>query len=220
MGKGGDLDVSGAIGFAGHPAHCTGGLQIQACGHGRSDPRQRNEGVWVLVKSAQIPIDIRQRFGNRLVFCQRSLNSDEVSRQSWVNIKRSRLGDGVGRSLNPHRRGSTGSLGGEYHLRTQRLVGRFGGAGADKDGCFAGRLDQALNHLRGEPTITSVRAEPKRLALVVGNLVQDGLGGDTNTVTLFDGTGSYGLPPADKSEVARGIVEHIVRLLEGTNEPH
>jgi phosphopantothenoylcysteine decarboxylase/phosphopantothenate--cysteine ligase len=60
----------------------------------------------------------------------------------------------------------------------------------------------------------------KKLALVVGNLVQDGLGGDTNSVTLFDETGSYGLPPADKSEVARGIVKHIVRLLEGTNEQH
>lgn len=55
---------------------------------------------------------------------------------------------------------------------------------------------------------------------MVGNLVQDGLGGDTNSVTLFDETGSYGLPPADKSEVARGIVKHIVRLLEGTNEQH
>jgi phosphopantothenoylcysteine decarboxylase/phosphopantothenate--cysteine ligase len=60
----------------------------------------------------------------------------------------------------------------------------------------------------------------KKLALVVGNLVQDGLGGDTNAVTLFDETGSHGLPPADKSEVARGIVKHIVRLLEGTNEQH
>jgi phosphopantothenoylcysteine decarboxylase/phosphopantothenate--cysteine ligase len=60
----------------------------------------------------------------------------------------------------------------------------------------------------------------KRLALVVGNLVQDGLGGDTNAVTLFDGRGSYGLPPADKLEVARGIVAHIVRLMEGTNGQH
>ncbi len=60
----------------------------------------------------------------------------------------------------------------------------------------------------------------KKLALVVGNLVQDGLGGDTNVVTLFDGTGSYALPPAEKSEVARGIVEHIVRLMEGSNGQH
>jgi phosphopantothenoylcysteine decarboxylase/phosphopantothenate--cysteine ligase len=30
----------------------------------------------------------------------------------------------------------------------------------------------------------------KKLALVVGNLVQDGLGGDSNAVTLFDATGA------------------------------
>ncbi|MCX7146164.1 MAG: phosphopantothenate synthase, partial [Sulfuritalea sp.] len=44
----------------------------------------------------------------------------------------------------------------------------------------------------------------KKLALVVGNLVQDGLGGDTNAVTLFDAYGAHVLPTADKSEVARG----------------
>jgi phosphopantothenoylcysteine decarboxylase/phosphopantothenate--cysteine ligase len=69
-------------------------------------------------------------------------------------------------------------------------------------------------------TYAEAKRIAKKLALVVGNLVQDGLGGDTNTVTLFDETGSYGLPPADKSEVARGIVEHIVRLMEGTNGQH
>ncbi len=61
-------------------------------------------------------------------------------------------------------------------------------------------------------------AEGKRLAknlkLVVGNLVQDGLGGDNNTVTLFDVHGAHPLPPADKQEVARGIVAHIAALLE------
>ncbi|TRZ93272.1 MAG: bifunctional phosphopantothenoylcysteine decarboxylase/phosphopantothenate--cysteine ligase CoaBC [Rhodocyclaceae bacterium] len=54
----------------------------------------------------------------------------------------------------------------------------------------------------------------KKLALVVGNLVQDGLGGDTNAVTLFDEAGAHVLPPADKPEVARGIVAHIARLME------
>jgi len=54
----------------------------------------------------------------------------------------------------------------------------------------------------------------KKLALVVGNLVQDGLGGDTNAVTLFDAAGANVLPPGDKSEVARGIVAHIARLME------
>lgn len=57
----------------------------------------------------------------------------------------------------------------------------------------------------------------KKLALVVGNLVQDGLGGDGNAVTLFDAGGAHVLPPADKSAVARSIVTHIVRLME---KPH
>ncbi len=57
----------------------------------------------------------------------------------------------------------------------------------------------------------------KKLALVVGNLIQDGLGGDSNAVTLFDAAGAHVLSPADKSEVARGIVTHIVRLME---KPH
>ncbi|HQR03681.1 MAG: bifunctional phosphopantothenoylcysteine decarboxylase/phosphopantothenate--cysteine ligase CoaBC [Proteobacteria bacterium] len=53
----------------------------------------------------------------------------------------------------------------------------------------------------------------KNLALVVGNLVQDGLGGDTNAVTLFDATGAHPLPPADKAEVARAIVAYLAGLL-------
>ena len=61
-------------------------------------------------------------------------------------------------------------------------------------------------------------AEGKRLAkklpLVVGNLVQDGLGGDSNAVILFDAAGQHKLTPASKAEVARGIVAHIATLLE------
>lgn len=57
----------------------------------------------------------------------------------------------------------------------------------------------------------------KKLALVVGNLVQDGLGGDANAVTLFDAAGAHVLPPAGKPAVARGIVAHIAALME---EPH
>lgn len=60
----------------------------------------------------------------------------------------------------------------------------------------------------------------KKLALVVGNLVQDGLGGDSNAVTLFDAAGAHALPPADKVEVARGIVAHIVRLMEKLHGKH
>lgn len=57
------------------------------------------------------------------------------------------------------------------------------------------------------------KRKAKKLPLVVGNLVQDGLGGDSNAVTLFDDFGSYRLPVADKLSVARGIVSHMARLV-------
>ena len=53
----------------------------------------------------------------------------------------------------------------------------------------------------------------KKLGLVVGNLVADGLGGDTNRVTLFDAAGAHPLAAADKLSVARGIVGHLSQLL-------
>lgn len=55
----------------------------------------------------------------------------------------------------------------------------------------------------------------KKLALVVGNLVQDGLGGDSNTVILLDDRGRHPLGPAPKIEIARGIVAHIGQMLAG-----
>ncbi len=53
----------------------------------------------------------------------------------------------------------------------------------------------------------------KKLPLVVGNLVQDGLGGETNAVTLFDEAGRHVLPPGDKLAVARDIVKHIAGMI-------
>lgn len=65
------------------------------------------------------------------------------------------------------------------------------------------RLDEyAVNKLRS-----------KRLKLVVGNLVQDGMGGDTNQVVLFDDAGAHPLPRASKTEVAAGIVAHLAQML-------
>jgi phosphopantothenoylcysteine decarboxylase / phosphopantothenate---cysteine ligase len=58
------------------------------------------------------------------------------------------------------------------------------------------------------------KRKAKKLPLVVGNLVQDGLGGDTNQVTLFDADGAHPLPAGDKLAVARGIVSHIARLMK------
>jgi len=54
----------------------------------------------------------------------------------------------------------------------------------------------------------------KKLPLVVGNLVADGLGGDTNNVTLFDDKGAHPLPPGDKLAVARDIVAHIAGMID------
>lgn len=53
----------------------------------------------------------------------------------------------------------------------------------------------------------------KRLPLLVGNLVQDGMGGDDNLVVLYDDAGRHPLPRAAKAEVARRIVEHLAEML-------
>ncbi|GAA5160759.1 bifunctional phosphopantothenoylcysteine decarboxylase/phosphopantothenate--cysteine ligase CoaBC [Viridibacterium curvum] len=53
----------------------------------------------------------------------------------------------------------------------------------------------------------------KRLKMVVGNLVQDGMGGINNQVVIYDAKGRYPLPRASKEEVATGIVAHLASLL-------
>ena len=53
----------------------------------------------------------------------------------------------------------------------------------------------------------------KRVPLLVGNLVSDGMGGDDNTVILYDDAGRHPLPRAPKTEVARRIVEHLADCL-------
>ncbi|WP_126444393.1 bifunctional phosphopantothenoylcysteine decarboxylase/phosphopantothenate--cysteine ligase CoaBC [Sulfuricystis multivorans] len=53
----------------------------------------------------------------------------------------------------------------------------------------------------------------KKLPLIVGNLVQDGLGGETNQITLFDAAGSHPLPAGDKLTLARAIVRHIAEMI-------
>ncbi|NLF53442.1 MAG: bifunctional phosphopantothenoylcysteine decarboxylase/phosphopantothenate--cysteine ligase CoaBC [Thauera phenolivorans] len=53
----------------------------------------------------------------------------------------------------------------------------------------------------------------KKLPLLVGNLVSDGMGGDENSVVLFDDEGRHPLPRAGKAVVARGIVNHLAAML-------
>jgi len=56
------------------------------------------------------------------------------------------------------------------------------------------------------------KRKAKKLPLVVGNLVQDGMGGDANIVTLFDTAGAHPLPAGDKLTLARAIVRHIAEM--------
>lgn len=55
----------------------------------------------------------------------------------------------------------------------------------------------------------------KKVDLVVGNLVQEAMGSDSNAVVLFDEQGRHPLGPAPKIEIARGIVAHIGQMLVG-----
>ena len=61
-------------------------------------------------------------------------------------------------------------------------------------------------------------AQRKRVAkgipLIVGNLIQDGFGGNDNTLTLFDDEGQWPLAPASKIELARQLIARIAILLE------
>jgi phosphopantothenoylcysteine decarboxylase/phosphopantothenate--cysteine ligase len=52
----------------------------------------------------------------------------------------------------------------------------------------------------------------KNIPLLIGNLIHEGFGGETNRVVLFDDDGVHPLPPAAKSVLARQLVEHIAKL--------
>jgi phosphopantothenoylcysteine decarboxylase/phosphopantothenate--cysteine ligase len=71
---------------------------------------------------------------------------------------------------------------------------------------FAAESQKLLEH-------ADTKRRAKRLPLLVGNLVQDGFGGDDNTVILFDDHGTHPLPPAGKLELARQLVARIAALL-------
>ncbi len=53
----------------------------------------------------------------------------------------------------------------------------------------------------------------KGIPLIVGNLIQDGFGGDDNRLILFDDDGQHPLAPASKIVLARQLVAHIAGLL-------
>jgi phosphopantothenoylcysteine decarboxylase/phosphopantothenate--cysteine ligase len=59
----------------------------------------------------------------------------------------------------------------------------------------------------------------KNISLIVGNLIQDGFGGDGNTVVLFGDDGRQALQPAPKLALARQLIARIATLLE-KEKPH
>lgn len=68
-------------------------------------------------------------------------------------------------------------------------------------------------------TYAEGKRRAKRLQMVVGNLVQDGLGTDDNTVVLFDEEGAHPMPKAPKAELASSIVEAIAQRFLATGRP-
>ena len=58
------------------------------------------------------------------------------------------------------------------------------------------------------------KRKSKKIPLIVGNLIQDGFGGDDNRLVLFDAHGETPLPAGSKIELSRRLVAHIATLLE------
>lgn len=57
------------------------------------------------------------------------------------------------------------------------------------------------------------KRQRKNIPLIVGNLIQEGFGGDDNTLTLFDDDGIHPLPSASKDELAGLLIAHIAKML-------
>ncbi len=60
----------------------------------------------------------------------------------------------------------------------------------------------------------------KKIPLIAGKLIQDGFGGDNNTLILFDDNGQLPLTPAPKLQLARQLIARIAALLENPYAPH
>ena len=67
-------------------------------------------------------------------------------------------------------------------------------------------------------TYAERKRQGKRLGMVVGNLVQDGMGGDDNTVVIYDERGRHPLVRAPKTVIARQIVSHLAARLNPLNQ--
>ncbi len=52
----------------------------------------------------------------------------------------------------------------------------------------------------------------KNIPLIAGNLIQEGFGGEENSLVLFDDGGVHPLPPGPKSRLASQLIDHIAQL--------
>lgn len=57
----------------------------------------------------------------------------------------------------------------------------------------------------------------KRVPLIAANLVQDALGAETNSITLYDARGAHPLGAGPKIELARKLVRHVAGMLGEKN---
>ncbi len=62
-------------------------------------------------------------------------------------------------------------------------------------------------------TYAEGKRRAKRLPMVIGNLIRDGLGTDDNVIVIYDDAGRHPLERASKAVLAAGIVTHIAGLL-------
>jgi phosphopantothenoylcysteine decarboxylase/phosphopantothenate--cysteine ligase len=56
------------------------------------------------------------------------------------------------------------------------------------------------------------KRKAKKLPLIVANLATDAMGSDENSVTLLDKNGAHVLPCAPKIEIARLLLQHLIRM--------
>jgi len=55
----------------------------------------------------------------------------------------------------------------------------------------------------------------KNIPLIVGNLIQEGFGGEDNRLVLFDEQGVHPLAPASKAALASQLIEYIAGMVQG-----
>lgn len=77
------------------------------------------------------------------------------------------------------------------------------------DGPFCVGFAAESQHLEA---YAQAKRKKKGIPLIVANLIQEGFGGDSNRLVLFDEQGMHPLAPASKAQLATRLIQHIVTL--------